>query len=76
MRTAIIFWEDPDDMKYFIAEGDYTHLNDVHINAGIDIEKEEEVNTLISDLNLITLQEFRQTLLDENTNLILCGFIS
>jgi hypothetical protein len=48
MKTVVI-WDSmgQDNVKFFIVEGDYSHLNNVYINSG-ETEKEDELEALMS----------------------------
>lgn len=81
MKTAIIFQEIPEDLFFFVVDGDYRHLNGVLINStDSDAAKQERLSELIYNENgkyqlpKHNIETFRKAIQD-GAHLICCGFI-
>lgn len=47
---TIVIWEESDTpLKFFILDGDYRNLDDVHINSCSDAELENELISVVYD---------------------------
>lgn len=80
MKTAIVYFEVPEYVRYFVVDGDYSHLHEVYVNSVNSDEKlQQELNDLVygSDgyvqLKMLTVQEFAQHI-REGAVLIEAGF--
>lgn len=80
MKTAII-WNEIEDLKYVVVDGDYTHLHGVYINmADNDPDKERELSGLVYDEEFcfkhqpLLLDAFADAIRD-GAALIECGFL-
>lgn len=80
MRTAIIWWEIPEEIKFFAVDGDLREFNGKFINV-TDMSEEFQQRMLETfyeedgspKLVPITLEEFRKEIQD-GAELIHCGF--
>ena len=80
-KTCIIFVEVPEDVKYYVVDGDQQHLHGTYINDGDSSEdKQDELSNLIYDEHgnnkLVdhSISDFRKFIIN-NAYLIECGFI-
>ena len=49
-KTAFVYFEVPEEVKYFLVAGDYRHLNGVYVNlVDTDKNKEQELVNLMFD---------------------------
>lgn len=81
MKTALLFLEIPESHKFFILDGDYTHLIDVYIGLCSDEDKQTELSDLIFDNNAgdfrhapVSIEDFEAAIRD-GAKFIVCGMI-
>jgi hypothetical protein len=80
-KTVIIWDEVGDQIRFFVADGDFSHLDGVYINdSDSDDELLDELKGLIYNDNYSTklqpLDSFPQDVVrEENTVVIVAGFI-
>ena len=81
IKTAIIFSEFPESIRFIVLEGDLSHLHETYINGDSDEDKQDELLQLMYNEDYkeekfteYDISEFRQVIMD-GAKLIECGFI-
>lgn len=86
--TAVIFWEIPEDIKYFVIEGDITEFNGIYINSykenedpKIEAIRERMVNffydnkTGQDNFHPTNITDIELAVRNQNAKLIQCGIM-
>jgi len=80
MKTVMIFDDCQAELKFYIFDGDLSHLHEVYFNSFGD-EKEDELQDLIYNdqgeelsIDPVTIEQATQAIRD-GAILIVCGFV-
>tara|TARA_R110000851_G_scaffold310444_1_gene470266 strand:- start:194 stop:433 length:240 start_codon:yes stop_codon:yes gene_type:complete len=73
-KTAVIFEFVPENTKFYVVDGDFSHLNGVMVNVDDYSELTEECAEFIpTGQKELTIQDIKQAVLD-GAELIHCGY--
>lgn len=80
MKTVFIWDEMQGEMKFFVVEGDYRHLNNIYINGSDDDNLVDQLNEVIDydaegNPKVIMLTEFPVQDVKDGAFVIVAGFL-
>ena len=80
MNTIFIYDESYAEIRFFVLDGDYSHLEGVYINTCEDKERVEELDDIIfdedGDFKIELYDRFPVDKVKPDTKVIVCGLIS
>jgi hypothetical protein len=82
MKTIIIYETFTDPIKFYVIDGDYSHLNGVYSNGDAEETAQDELNNLVFNEDWTykpAYNDFPQHVFEEHNacavSVIVCGFL-
>jgi hypothetical protein len=80
MKTVFIWDEMVGEIKFFVVDGDYRHLNNIYINGSDDDEKLDQLNEILAyddagKPKVTMLTEFPAQDVKDGAFVIVAGFL-